>query len=451
MLDLSFFNRLHQVTPPPSPLDRMGKVLALQNAAIQGQGLQAQVQERQASARKSDAAEKKQTRLAEILSQATIDPATGSPDPKSPQMQQLFREFPDVHAALSEHYAKIGSEAATAENQRRDAAVKEGTLAETKATNAFNQAKERDAQARKDAEEAAGILIPGTEFTSPDTAGKPARAAQFRVRQPDGSYKNEMRLLGPEIAAPQNPPQPQPAMSPGRFQQELDLKNVGQDGAVELTPQGLDAAAVAFAKSGNLPPMGMGKAGVAVRSKIINRAAELVPNLDTVANKADLKANSDSLTQATKLKDALTSFENTALKNMTILESNAKKIVDSGSPFLNTPLRSIDEKVLGNTDLPVYRAARQIVVNEVAKLTNNPNLSGQLSDSARHEIESLMPPDMTLKQLLGLLPTLKQDMKNRTSSIDEQIAAIRGRIGGGGIPATTVTAPDGTKRTRIKF
>lgn len=204
--------------------------------------------------------------------------------------------------------------------------------------------------------------------------------------------------------------------------------NIGQ-----LTDAGLDAAALNFAKTGQMPNLGMGSADL--KAKIINRSAELMPKLDIAGNKADFKANQDSLVQATKLKDALASFENTAVKNMQILETSAKKVVDSGSPFLNKPLRSIDEKALGSTELPIYRAARQIVVNEVAKLTSNPNLTGQLSDSARHEIESLMPPDMTLAQLLALLPVLKQDMANRTSSIDQQIQAIRGRISGGATKA----------------
>ncbi len=220
-----------------------------------------------------------------------------------------------------------------------------------------------------------------------------------------------------------------------------------------LTTDALDNAARVYAKTGVLPALGMNSA--AEKTKIMNRAGELFRNGDIVLNKEDVKANSKSLTQATALKDALTSFENTAIKNMAILESSAKKVLDSGSPLLNKPLRTIDEKVLGSTELPIYRAARQIVVNEVAKLTNNPNLSGQLSDSARHEIESLLPADMTLGQLLNLLPTLKQDMRNRTSSLDEQIATIRQRIsdvgggGGGGTPAAP--AANDTNRTRIKL
>lgn len=229
------------------------------------------------------------------------------------------------------------------------------------------------------------------------------------------------------------------------YEKPAAVVNVGQ-----LTDAGLDAAATAFAKTGQLPALGNRDQTATLKTKIINRAAELNPNLDTVANKADIDANRASLTQATKLKDALTSFENTALKNMGILESSAKKILDSGSPLLNRPLRTIDEKLLGNTELPVYRAARQIVVNEVAKLTNNPNLTGQLSDTARHEIESLLPAEMTLAQLMKLLPTLRQDMKNRTSSIDEQISAIRKRIGGTSSTPSGFVVPGGALEKLIQ-
>lgn len=223
-------------------------------------------------------------------------------------------------------------------------------------------------------------------------------------------------------------------MDANRKKPTINVNNTGQ-----LTDAGLDAAASSFAKTGIMPALGMGNSNM--RAQIINRAAEMTPKLDIASNKADFEANKKSLDQATKLSDALKSFESTATKNMGILETSAKKVVDSGSPWINKPLRSIDESALGNTDLPIFRAARQIVVNEVAKLTNNPSLTGQLSDSARHEIESLMPADMTLKQLMALLPVLKQDMANRTSSVDKQVQAIRDRIKGNSGEATHVFNP----------
>lgn len=225
-----------------------------------------------------------------------------------------------------------------------------------------------------------------------------------------------------------------------RQDQKIATAIAGRPEPPALTDAGIDAAAMLFAKTGQMPA-GLGRNGIQ-QTKIINRAGELAPNLDVASNKADFEANKKSLDQIVRLNDALTSFENTANKNMSILEASAPKILDTGSPWINQPLRKVDEKLLGNTELPVFRAARQIVVNEVAKLTGNPGLTGQLSDAARHEIEDLLPPDMTMAQFLKLLPTFKQDMANRTSSLAQQIDAIKGRIKGGGTPAPASSLDD---------
>ncbi len=98
----------------------------------------------------------------------------------------------------------------------QDATIAQGqdTLAETKirdATTAANNVADnaradkaaKDAEDRKNAEEAAGTLIPGSEANviNPQT-NKPARSQQFRVRQPDGSYKYETRYTDPLFEKP---------------------------------------------------------------------------------------------------------------------------------------------------------------------------------------------------------------------------------------------------------
>ncbi len=206
-------------------------------------------------------------------------------------------------------------------------------------------------------------------------------------------------------------------------------------GAVELTPAGLDAAALAFSKSGNLPAMGNGKESTRARSKIINRAAELSPGLDIVSAKADLVANQDSLKTLQKQADAVQAFESTALKNTAPLLASAKKIIDSGSPLINLPLREAAAKAAGSGDQAVFNAALDIVTTEYAKIINNPNLSGQLSDSARTEVKALIPEGATLKQVVDVTNLLKNDSENRRTSLAEQIAAIRDRIKKGANPA----------------
>jgi hypothetical protein len=207
----------------------------------------------------------------------------------------------------------------------------------------------------------------------------------------------------------------------------------------ELSPAGLDAAALMYAKTGVLPPLGMGDK--TTRKQIINRAAEMIPGLDIASSKADFAANTQSLQAMQKQRDAIGAFEQTARKNIDIFLDAAGKIVDTGSPLANSLVRQITGKMLGSPDQAAYDAARQVAVNEIAKIVSNPTLAGTLSDSARHEVEAFNPGTATLAQSVRVMRLLKQDMDNRTSALDDAIAGIKGRISKG--------APDAGGKVKI--
>jgi hypothetical protein len=210
-----------------------------------------------------------------------------------------------------------------------------------------------------------------------------------------------------------------------------------------LTPAGIDMAALNYRKTGQLPPLGMGDR--TTRQKILNRAAELTPTdisrieaggTDVAANKAGYRADSGSLVSLQKQRDAIGAFEGTAQKNIDNFLAVAQKVPDTGIPLLNTPVRWI-AGAGGSADMAKYNAARQVAVSEIAKIVQNPNLSGQLSDSARKEIEVFNPSNATLGQTIAVMNLLKQDMNNRKTSLDEQLKATKDRIGGG----TTTVQP----------
>lgn len=218
-----------------------------------------------------------------------------------------------------------------------------------------------------------------------------------------------------------------------------------------ITPAGLDVAALNYKKTGVMPALGMGDK--TTRTRIINRAAELTPADETritaggtniAANKADFKASADSLTALTKQRNAIAAFENTAGKNIDLFLAQAGKVVDTGSPLANTAVRFATGKLLGSPDQAAYDAARQVAVNEIAKITSNPNLSGTLSDSARKEVEAFNPSNATLKQSVAVMRLLRQDMGNRATSLDDQIAQVNDTLHGKTAappPATAAAVP----------
>lgn len=172
-----------------------------------------------------------------------------------------------------------------------------------------------------------------------------------------------------------------------------------------------------------------------LRARIINAAAAADKaegnTTDLAQNKQTYAADKESLKKIQANRDMLVSFESTALKNLGVFEAAAKKVIDSGSPLLNKPLRAFAGAAAGSPEQAVYTAARQIVIPEFAKI-NSGSLNGVLSDSARHEVAALIPENATLGQIMATANLLKTDAHNRRTSMDDMIKEIKGRGKGGG-------------------
>lgn len=194
-----------------------------------------------------------------------------------------------------------------------------------------------------------------------------------------------------------------------------------------VTPAAIDQAAMKYAQTGEMSGLGMGNA--VLRRQIMNRAAELYPNNTLAGNAAMFKANQASLQNVTKTLDTLSAFENTAGKNLDQFLALASKIPDTGVPWLNTPVRLVDEKLAGSDNMAAVNAARDVALREIARVTNDPKLSGSLTDAARAEVASLSPRDATFRQIKAVVNVLRQDMANVHSGLDEQKADIGRRLG----------------------
>jgi len=225
------------------------------------------------------------------------------------------------------------------------------------------------------------------------------------------------------------------AVSNEALQKKAAVAAAGQtDSVPTLTPAGMDIAAEMFAKTGTLPPMGMGKAGATVRQAIINRAAVLHPGLDVAGAKAGYGADTESMKALQKQTDAVTAFESTASKNAALLNDVMKTVPDLGSKLLNRPLRALAGS-MGSEDIAKLDAIRQSVANEYSRIISNPNLVGTLSDTARKEGDALLSAGATVGQIKAALATLASEAHNRKTSYQEQLDAIKKRVSGQGATA----------------
>lgn len=192
-----------------------------------------------------------------------------------------------------------------------------------------------------------------------------------------------------------------------------------------------------YALTGVMPPLGMQAGG---RQKILHYANEFARQngfspKDLATMQASFAGDKDSLKKFQSQRDQIVSFEQTASKNLDNFIGLASKIPDSGSPWLNLPMRQLTKNLVGSDAMAAVDAARQVANNEIAKVTAGGGLSGVVSDSARKEIESFNPQNATLKQTLAVAKVLKADMANRHQSMDATLGEIKSRMG-------TSSAPD---------
>lgn len=213
------------------------------------------------------------------------------------------------------------------------------------------------------------------------------------------------------------------------FARLAEEKRHNQSTEGSLTPDALKMAADQYAATGQMPAVGR-TAGI--RSQIMNQAALDHPKIDIATNAAAYNANKESLKKLQSGFDQVTAFENTAGKNLDQFLTTAKKVVDSGSPWLNTPIRNINANMVGSENMAAFNAARTTALTEISKVLTSSNATGgAVSDSARGEVSGLIGPNATLKQIYAAANILKQDMANRHQSYADQISDIKQRIGGG--------------------
>jgi hypothetical protein len=162
-----------------------------------------------------------------------------------------------------------------------------------------------------------------------------------------------------------------------------------------MSPAAFDQTAEKYWTTGVLPPIGRGGAGQALNKALMNRAAELHPDGSLAANSAEYKANTDSLKKLQASFDTVTAFENTANKNIAMLESLAKNVPDLGAKFANVPIRLLSGNMIATANMAAFKTALIPVQTEAAKILNSANLSGQLSDSSRHELQDIVARDET--------------------------------------------------------
>jgi len=218
-------------------------------------------------------------------------------------------------------------------------------------------------------------------------------------------------------------------------------------GKQTMDADSIDYAANQLDINGVLPP-GVSRNDANVGA-IYKRAAEISKAkgntaAETIFNSKSIKADSTSLAGLTKQTDSIRAFEGTALKNLDMLVSQSAKVPRTAFPLLNKAILE-GKLATGDPEVAKLNAIVKPFVDEYAKILSGSTGAAGATDTARKEAAGIIAGYMSPDQIKQLAPFIRQELKNRTDSLDEQQAAIRERMKSGHKavkePSDKATAP----------
>jgi hypothetical protein len=205
--------------------------------------------------------------------------------------------------------------------------------------------------------------------------------------------------------------------------------NSGDD-AASFTKEAIDNAAARYNIDGTLPPMGMGKAAAAGRTKILNRAAELKAGIsgeqqrrDQLTNKGDIASQNKAVREFTsgKLGASVRSF-NVGLAHLDTLGQLADAMSNKDTQAINRVGNYFATQT--GAEAPVkFEAAKKVVTDEIVKAIVGAGGTGHDREEAAKTVSAASSP----AQLRGVINTYKELMVGQLGGLEQQYRTGSGR------------------------
>ncbi len=207
----------------------------------------------------------------------------------------------------------------------------------------------------------------------------------------------------------------------------LQAETSSGDGVI--TPQTLDMVANIYLKTGQLPPLGIGKKAADVKLKVLQRATELGAAAPAevaekvIGGKQDVAARTQTVKNFSSGVEgrAVRSF-NTAIDHLETMDKLATALENNDTRAFNS-VGNFFSKQTGSAAPANFEAAKAIVGGEVAKALTGANMALKDREEIRDAITSASSP----AQLKGTLNTLKQLLGGQLSSLNIQYETGTGR------------------------
>jgi phage gp16-like protein len=244
-----------------------------------------------------------------------------------------------------------------------------------------------------------------------------ARAAVYESGGTLSGSKTELARIEEDVKAGRLTPEEGARMKAG-----IVAKKAAPGDVSGLTPEAVDVAAHDYYISGNLPA----RLSPAERTKILNRAAEVAHENgdtaeETTARAAAGKSAKVAMTDITKRKALVETFEKDADKRLGFILELAKKADQHGVPALTRWINAGRQNIEGDADVTTFNSAMISLQAELAKVLSGSLGNAGVSDSARQEAGQIINKYMSISQLDTLVPNIRRELKFKTDSYDEEL------------------------------
>jgi hypothetical protein len=229
-----------------------------------------------------------------------------------------------------------------------------------------------------------------------------------------------------------------PSSRPGVINVRPATGSKDDENTPKLTPQAIESLAQQVASGGDIPSLGMGKSGAALKAQILNRAAELQSangndGAAMVSIKAARKANAASLQDLTKRNGVMAAAKNTAMSNGTLLvNAAAGGAGTTGSPVLNRWQQAYRSGVKGSPDVAAFGLAINTFANEYAKVVSGATGAAGVAEGARQEMLKHLSEASTPQQVRRIVSQARLEMASSTNALTSQIRDTQQQLRSGG-------------------
>lgn len=205
-----------------------------------------------------------------------------------------------------------------------------------------------------------------------------------------------------------------------------------------LSKDQLGIAVESYLRTGKMPSLGMRNNGI--RNQIMAGAEEEAKAMgmspsDVVAAWGTRGADMAALSQVTRQQALVGGYEETAQKNINMLQEYSDKLPRSDYlQYFNEWLQYGRVKT-GNVAADQFNAALEETLSEYAKVMGGGYGAGSSTEGAQARAHSLLGTATTPDQLNGVVDTMRRTMESRTQSIEDQKQKLIGSVKGQQKPA----------------